>query len=75
MTDFAVRPPVYDLRSILGLALPAHVLAQIDGTWRPAWLITRMHHADGWVALIQYTDDNGQELSCRIPVALLGPYR
>jgi hypothetical protein len=73
MTDFAVRSPVYDLRSILGLALPAHVVAQVDGAWRPAWLIGRLHCADGWIALIQYTDPVGQELTCRIPADRLGP--
>jgi hypothetical protein len=73
MTDFAVRPPAYDLRTILALALPAHVVAQIDGSWRPAWLISRLHHADGWMALIQYTAADGRELTCRIPVTCLGP--
>jgi hypothetical protein len=73
MTDFAVRPPAYDLRSILDLALPAHVLAQVDGAWRSAWLISRMHHADGWMALIQYTAADGRELTCRIAVDRLGP--
>lgn len=75
MTDFAVRPPVYDLRSILGLALPAHVVAQIDGVWRPAWLISRVHCEDGWIGLIQYTDPTGHEHTRRVPAAQLGPYR
>ena len=73
MTDFAVRPSAYDLRSILDLALPAHVVALVDDVWQPAWLIGRQHHADGWMALVQYTAADGQELSCRIPVCRLGP--
>lgn len=73
MTDSVVRPPAYELRSILELALPAHVLALVDDVWRPAWLIGRLHHADGLMALIQYTDDQGHELTCRIPPTRLGP--
>ncbi|WP_344220800.1 hypothetical protein [Kribbella sancticallisti] len=73
MTDFMVRPSAYDLRSILGLALPAHVVALVDDDWRPAWLIGRLHCADGWIALIQYTDATGNELTRRIPVERLGP--
>jgi hypothetical protein len=73
MTDFAVRPTAYDLRAILALPLPAHVVALIDDSWLPAWLISRLHHADGWMVLIQYTAADGRELTCRIPVDRLGP--
>lgn len=73
MTDSVVRPPAYELKSILELGLPAHVLALIDDTWRPAWLIGRLHHADGWMGLIQYTDAHGHEQTCRIPTSRLGP--
>ncbi|WP_020391700.1 hypothetical protein [Kribbella catacumbae] len=73
MTDSVVRPPAYELKSILGLDLPAHVLALIDDTWRPAWLISRLHHADGWMGLIQYTDADGCEQTCRVPTSRLGP--
>jgi hypothetical protein len=73
LTDFAVRPTAYDLRTILALALPAHVVAYIDDVWLPAWLIGRLHHADGWMALVQYTASDGRELTCRIPVDRLGP--
>ncbi len=59
--------------SILDLGLPAHVLALIDDTWHPAWLISRRHHADGWMGLIQYTDANGHEQTRRIPTSRLGP--
>jgi hypothetical protein len=73
MTDFAVRPSAYDLRTILDLPLPAHVVALVDEAWRPAWLIGCLHHADGWMALVQYTAPDGRELTCRIPVDRLGP--
>ncbi|MEU4390721.1 hypothetical protein [Kribbella sp. NPDC023855] len=73
MTDLSVRPSAYDLRAILDLALPAHVVALVDDVWQPAWLIGRQHHADGWTALVQYTASDGHELSCRIPVDRLGP--
>jgi hypothetical protein len=73
MTDSAIRPSAYDLRSILGLALPAHVVALVDGAWRPAWLIGRPHCGNGWFALIQYTDPTGRELTCRVPTDHLGP--
>jgi hypothetical protein len=75
MTDFAIRPQVFDLRSILQLALPAHVVAWVDGDWRPAWLIGRLHCGDGWIALIQYTDATGRELTLRLSTDRLAAAR
>jgi hypothetical protein len=72
MTDSAVRPEL-DLRSILGLELPAHVDALVDDDWRSAWLIGRLHCGNGWIALIQYTDADGHELTHRVPFDQLGP--
>ncbi|TCM49398.1 hypothetical protein [Kribbella sp. VKM Ac-2568] len=73
MTDSAVRPQL-DLRSILGLELPAHVVALADDDWRSAWLIGRLHCGNGWIALIQYTDAGGHELTRRVPFDQLGPH-
>jgi hypothetical protein len=66
MTDSAVRSQL-DLRSILGLGLPAHVVALVDDDWRTAWLIGRLHCGNGWIGLIQYTDPTGHEQTRRIP--------
>ncbi|MFC5261976.1 hypothetical protein ACFPJ1_07625 [Kribbella qitaiheensis] len=66
MTDSAVRPEL-DLRSILGLELPAHVDALVHDDWRSAWLIGRLHCGNGWTALIQYTDPPGNEQTRRVP--------
>jgi len=59
MTDQAIRMPVFDLRSILQLALPAHVDALVDGDWRPAWLIGRLHCGDGPIALGDFSEESG----------------
>lgn len=67
MTDSLVRPPGFDPRPILQAPLPAHVLAVIGGRHRPAWLIGRLHTAEGLVALVQYTDDDGRECTARLP--------
>ncbi|TCN39897.1 hypothetical protein EV644_10315 [Kribbella orskensis] len=73
MTDSAVRPEL-DLRSILGLDLPAHVVALVDDGCRSAWLIGHLHCGNGWIALIQYTDAGGHELTRRVPFDQLGPH-
>ena len=70
------RPEVlaFDPRAILTLGLPAHVSVQLGDGWLPAWLIGRLHCADGWVALVQYVDASGREQTLRLPadrVALL----
>ena len=67
MTDSLVRPPGYDPRPILQAALPARVLAAIGDRHRPAWLIGRVHTAEGLLALVQYTDDSGRERTDRVP--------
>lgn len=67
MTDSLVRPPGFDPRPLLHTELPAHVLALVGDRLRPAWLIGRLHCADGWVALIQYADDTGRECTLRLP--------
>jgi hypothetical protein len=59
--------PVSDPRLLLELALPAHVSIRLDRHWTSAWLIGRTHCADGWVALVQYVDETGQELTRRLP--------
>jgi len=74
MTDQAIRMPVFDLRSILNLALPAHVDALVDGDWRPAWLIGRLHCGDGPIALIQYADAAGREQTRRLPLTQISPH-
>ena len=58
--------PGTDPRTILNLGLPAHVLVQLDDGWAPAWLIGRLHCADGWVALVQFVDGTGSEQTVRI---------
>ncbi|WP_148256524.1 hypothetical protein [Kribbella flavida] len=73
MTDSAIRPQTYDLRSILQLSLPAHVTAWVDGGWRPAWLISRLHCGDGWIGLVQYTAVTGHEHTLRLPIDRLAP--
>ncbi|MEV6288390.1 hypothetical protein [Kribbella sp. NPDC051770] len=75
MTDSAVRPQVYDLRLFLQLSLPAHVACYVDGAWRPAWLVSRLHCGDGWVAVVQYDGPNSQELTARLPVDRIAPPR
>lgn len=67
MTDSLVRPPSHDCRPLLQLPLPAHVQAWVDGRLRTAWLIGRLHRADGLVAMVQYTDDTGREYTANIP--------
>ena len=57
----------FDPRTILNLALPAHVLVRLDDGWTPAWLIGRLHCADGWIALVQCTDAGGAERTVRMP--------
>ena len=63
----ALGLPGTDPRIILGLGLPAHVLVQLDDGWSPAWLIGRLHCADGWVALVQFVDRTGCEQTVRVP--------
>jgi hypothetical protein len=62
-----VCPSAFDPRDLLALGLPAHVLVQSGGEWTPAWLIGRLHCADGWVALVQCTDTAGREQTVRVP--------
>jgi hypothetical protein len=73
VTDFAVRPQVYDLRLFLQLSLPAHVACWVDSAWRPAWLVSRLHCGDGWIGLVQYDGPNGQELTARLPLDRIAP--
>ncbi|TWD80844.1 hypothetical protein FB561_1940 [Kribbella amoyensis] len=68
MTDSLVRPPGNDPRPILQAPLPAHVLAVVGRHRRPAWLIGRLHTAEGLLALVQYTDDDGHECTVRVPI-------
>jgi hypothetical protein len=56
-----------DPRPLLAVGLPAHVLIQQDDRWSPAWLIGRLHCADGWVALVQLVDSTGREQTVRVP--------
>jgi hypothetical protein len=63
----ALELPGTDPRIILGLGLPAHVLVRLDDGWAPAWLIGRLHCADGWVALVQFVDRTGCEQTVRVP--------
>jgi hypothetical protein len=67
MTALEVPGTGFDPRTLLGLGLPAHVFVQLDDRWQPAWLIGRLHCADGWVALIQYTGPGGAEHTRRVP--------
>ncbi|MGW1341017.1 hypothetical protein ACWCOV_08170 [Kribbella sp. NPDC002412] len=61
------QAPVFDPRALLSLGLPAHVVFRLNGDWTQAWLIGRVHCADGWIALVQYTDGNGREHTLRLP--------
>ncbi|MEU4192744.1 hypothetical protein AB0E69_12650 [Kribbella sp. NPDC026611] len=67
MTILDVPASAFDPRAILGLGLPAHVDVLLDQAWTSAWLIGRLHCADGWIALIQYVDSTGYERTVRIP--------
>lgn len=58
---------MFDPRTILDLSLPAHVLAHLGDGWSSAWLIGRVHCANGWVALVQCTDATGREQTFRLP--------
>ena len=49
------------------LPLPSHVIVQVDGQWRPGWLIGREHEATGWTGLVQYEGDDGTERTERLP--------
>jgi hypothetical protein len=64
--DRRPKAPVFDPRIILGLGLPAHVEVQLGDRWSPAWLIGRLHCADGWVALVQCVDASGCEQTVRL---------
>jgi hypothetical protein len=65
--DRRPEAPVFDPRTILALGLPAHVRVQLGDGWSPAWLIGRVHCANGWVALVQYVDADGREQTFRLP--------
>ncbi|WP_433164422.1 hypothetical protein [Kribbella sp. CA-247076] len=67
MTAVALPGTTYDPRALLGVGVPAHVLVHLDDGWTPAWLIGRLHCANGWVALVQYVDPDGREQTCRLP--------
>ena len=67
MTALAPPTTACDPRPLLGVGLPAHVLVQLDGQWSAAWLIGRLHCADGWVALVQFLDGTGSEQTVRVP--------
>ncbi|MEV5960993.1 hypothetical protein AB0L70_04475 [Kribbella sp. NPDC051952] len=67
MTALEVPGAGINLRSILDLGLPAHVLVNLDGTWIPAWLIGRVHCANGWIAQVQCLDPTGAEQTVRVP--------
>ncbi|NIK55193.1 hypothetical protein [Kribbella shirazensis] len=67
MTALAVPTSAGDPRPLLGVDLPAHVLVQLNDGWSPAWLIGRLHCADGWVALVQFLDNTGTEQTVRVP--------
>ena len=67
MTALALPGTEFDPRTILGLGLPAHVVVQLDDGWTPAWLIGRLHCADGWIALVQCVDGTGREQTVRVP--------
>jgi hypothetical protein len=67
MTALAPPTTACDPRPLLGVGLPAHVLVQLDGQWSAAWLIGRLHCADGWVALVQFVDRTGCEQTVRVP--------
>ena len=58
---------MFDPRTILDLGLPAHVMVQLGDRWSPAWLVGRVHCANGWVALVQCTDATGREQTLRLP--------
>jgi hypothetical protein len=64
--DRRPEAPVFDPRTILGLGLPAHVEVELGDGWSPAWLIGRLHCADGWVALVQCVDAGGCEHTFRL---------
>jgi hypothetical protein len=65
--DRRPEAPVFDPRTILDLSLPAHVLAHLADGWASAWLIGRVHCANGWVALVQCADATGREQTFRLP--------
>jgi hypothetical protein len=67
MTALAPPTTACDPRPLLGVGLPAHVLVQLHDGWSHAWLIGRLHCADGWVALVQFVDGTGSEQTIRIP--------
>jgi hypothetical protein len=67
MTILEVPHSPYDPRALLSLALPAHVDVLLDHGHTTAWLIGRLHCANGWTALIQYTDPTGHEHTVRVP--------
>lgn len=69
MTALALPTTAIDPRAILGLDLPAHVLVQLGDEWTAAWLIGRLHCADGWIALVQCTDGTGHEQTFRVSLS------
>ena len=71
MTILDVPGSAFDPRALLSLALPAHVDVLLDHGHTSAWLIGRLHCADGWTALVQYTDPAGREHTVRVPASLV----
>ncbi|WP_328991792.1 hypothetical protein OG394_36300 [Kribbella sp. NBC_01245] len=70
ITDMIARLE-FDPRAFTRLELPAHVSAWVQGTCCRAWLIGRVHCADGWIGLVQYEDGTGREITTRIPADLI----
>jgi hypothetical protein len=58
-----------DPELIQRLPLPSHVFVLAGGTWRPGWLIGRVHEEDGWFGMVQYDDDEGTEVTTQVPAA------
>lgn len=66
-----IAKPAFDPRAFTRLELPARVSAWARGSWCRAWLIGRVHCADGWIGLVQYDDGTGREITTRIPADLV----
>jgi hypothetical protein len=56
-----------DTELVSRLPLPSHVVVEVNGAWRRAWLIGREHEDAGWTGMVQYEGDDGVERTERLP--------
>jgi hypothetical protein len=62
-----------DPRTLAKLPLPSHVVVWAACRWRRGWLIGRSHEPSGWMGLVQYDNDTGDEVTEQIAAEHIAP--